>query len=139
MNLKQLIEILLKVSDMQPAVNHSYEGDVYEINTLSDTEYANIVITQGAHNVDTDFSEFGFTLFYIDRLTKDKSNKLEIQSLGIEVLKNILSTLEEYYDVEVSKPYSITTFTERFADECAGAYAQINIQVNNNGICPDEY
>lgn len=139
MTLKQLIDILLKVSDMQPAVCNAYEGDVYEINTLSDVQYANIVITQGAHSVDTDFSTYGFTIFYIDRLVKDKSNKLEVQSLGIEVLRNIVSTLEEYYDIEVSKPYSITTFTERFADECAGAYAQITIQVNNNGICADEY
>ena len=85
--------------------------------------------TQGVHRVTADGAtlRLAFYLYYVDRLTDGGSNTLEVQSVGVEVLRNILAGMTERglgNDGAV-----VRTFTERFADECAGAYAEVTFDV----------
>ena len=134
-NLKnQIGEIALS----QPEVNAYGEGSVYDLlNSGGKIEkYAAVVTTfQSASIVDDNYTAT-VNLFYIDRLTKfDDNNRLQIQDTAVQRLHNILLQLAEEYDVENE---SYTLFTQKFADNCAGAYATLKITLPVSG-CFEQY
>ena len=134
-NLKnQIGEIALS----QPEVNAYGEGSVYDLlNSGGKIEkYAAVVTTfQSASIVDDNYTAT-VNLFYIDRLTKfDDNNRLQIQDIAVQTLHNILLQLAEEYDVENE---SYTLFTQKFADNCAGAYATLKITLPVSG-CFEQY
>lgn len=134
-NLKnQIGEIALS----QPEVNAYGEGSVYDLlNSGGKIEkYAAVVTTfQSASIVDDNYTAT-VNLFYIDRLTKfDDNNRLQVQDTAVQTLHNILLQLAEDYDVENE---SYTLFTQKFADNCAGAYATLKITLPISG-CFEQY
>ena len=134
-NLKnQIGEIALS----QPEVNAYGEGSVYDLlNSGGKIEkYAAVVTTfQSASIVDDNYTAT-VNLFYIDRLTKfDDNNRLTVQDTAVQTLHNILLQLAEEYDVENE---SYTLFTQKFADNCAGAYATLKITFPISG-CFEQY
>lgn len=134
-NLKnQIGEIALS----QPEVNAYGEGSVYDLlNSGGKIEkYAAVVTTfQSASIVDDNYTAT-VNLFYIDRLTKfDDNNRLQVQDTAVQTLHNILLQLAEEYDVENE---SYTLFTQKFADNCAGAYATLKITLPVSG-CFEQY
>lgn len=136
MTLKELIDTIIKVAKKQPNIGYVNEGDIFELNSLPNIDYSVIYITQTNHSVNADTIEYNINLFYVDRLMNDKSNRLEVQSHGINVLTNIINVLSNYYDVDVELPLSFTTFVQRFVDECAGVFANIKITTESEmGIC----
>ena len=122
----------------QPEVNAYGEGSVYDLlNSGGKIEkYAAVVTTfQSASIVDDNYTAT-INLFYIDRLTKfDDNNRLQIQDTAVQTLHNILLQLAEEYDVENE---SYTLFTQKFADNCAGAYATLKITLPISG-CFEQY
>lgn len=139
MNLKNVVDIINHVSMTQPNVRQFGEGSVYDLNSNPSNKYANIVLTQREHTETEQTFIFNFVIFYVDRLVDDlESNKLQIQSHGIEVLSNIFKTLEQDYDFEIfEKIY--TPWTQRFTDECCGVYVNVRIEVYKDLICPELY
>lgn len=139
MTLENVVDIIEYVSLHQPNVMQFGEGSVYDLNSNTSNKYSNIVITQREHNETEQTFIFNFVIFYVDRLVHNlKGNKLQVQSTGISVLSNILNTLEQEYDFDVlEKRY--TTFQEKFVDECAGAYANVRIEVYKDMLCPELY
>ena len=134
-NLKnQIGEIALS----QPEVNAYGEGSVYDLlNSGGKIEkYAAVVTTfQSASIVDDNYTAT-VNLFYIDRLTKfDDNNRLQVQDTAVQTLHNILLQLAEEYDVENE---NYTLFTQKFADNCAGAYATLKITLPVSG-CFEQY
>lgn len=134
-NLKnQIGEIALS----QPEVNAYGEGSVYDLlNSGGKIEkYAAVVTTfQSASIVDDNYTAT-VNLFYIDRLNKfDDNNRLQVQDTAVQTLHNILLQLAEEYDVENE---SYTLFTQKFADNCAGAYATLKITLPISG-CFEQY
>lgn len=134
-NLKnQIGEIALS----QPEVNAYGEGSVYDLlNSGGKIEkYAAVVTTfQSASIVDDNYTAT-VNLFYIDRLTKfDDNNRLQVQDTAVQTLHNILLQLAEEYDVENE---NYTLFTQKFADNCAGAYATLKINLPISG-CFEQY
>lgn len=123
-----------------PSVSSIVRNDIFRLNSLPDVEYAVFGWTQGQHtaSVESSLITFNFTFFYVDRLTSDKRNELEIQSVGISVLDNIIRTLEEN-GVYSGNPYTFTTFNQRFVDECAGVFTNIALQVPLSDLCAETY
>ena len=122
----------------QPEVNAYGEGSVYDLlNSGGKIEkYAAVVTTfQSASIVDDNYTAT-VNLFYIDRLTKfDDNNRLQVQDTAVQTLHNILLQLAEEYDVENE---NYTLFTQKFADNCAGAYATLKITLPISG-CFEQY
>lgn len=135
MTLLQFIKILEGVAAKQPAVKMIVQDSVFRLNDNPADKYGAFVWTQGQHSegLDSDFRTFRFSLFYVDRLLNDKSNQAEVQSTGVEVLSNVIRTLAEEFGVN---EWSIDTFTQRFTDECAGAWATVSFLVPIGGNCP---
>ena len=134
-----LLEVIRTIEDAaarQPSVSMIVENDVFRLNTYADARYGVFAWVQGRHRVDSmtpDFIRYSFTFFYVDRLTFDKGNEVEIQSVGIETLENILKMLEVYGIV--AGDHSFRTFNQRFSDECAGVYCTLTLEVPKGTLC----
>lgn len=139
MTLKNVVDIIEYVAIKQPNIRQFAEGSVYDINKNPSNKYCNIVLTQREHTETEQTYIFNFIIFYVDRLVDNlDSNRLQVQSAGISALSNIFRTLEQEYDFDfLNKTY--TTYTERFTDECAGAYANVRIEVYKDMLCPELY
>lgn len=140
MTLLQVIRRLEEVALAQPAVASVVENDADRLNALPDARYGVFAFVQGRHqaSIENGLKRYAFTLIYIDRLTEDHGNELEAQSTGDFVLDNILRTLAEEWEVSA---WTTQTFTQRFADECAGAYCDVilGVPVSSGGLCAETY
>lgn len=136
--LSNTISAIKLVAMSQPAVNSAVEGDAYSIlNGNRSVRYPSIIITQREHVQEEDFFKFRFFIIYVDRLLQNlEQNRLEIQSNGIDVLRNIILTLEEKFDFDFPKVKYIP-FEQKFADETAGVYCDAEILVPCDWNCAE--
>ena len=140
MTLYETIDLLKKIALKHPNIGSASEGNIYEyMNANPSVKYGVFFITQGTHSQDEMFNHFEFTLFYVDRLVDDmEENRLQIQSIGKEILSNILTFFCEEFDAECEN-ISFQPFTQKFLDLTAGIYSTITIDVPKDVICPEEY
>lgn len=141
MTLLETIKILEHIASEQPNINSIVEsGDIYDLNKDEyEQKYSAFCVTQNTHSIGTEFNIYSFTLYYVDRLTLNKSNKLEIQSSGVEFFSNFLHTIyQDWYGLNIETG-DVTTFTERFSAECAGAYMSFNITTTPQSLCKIYY
>lgn len=137
MTLLETINLLNWIAQNQPNVNGIVKsGDVFDLNKEEyQQKYAAFCVQQNTHSISEDFTTFSFTLFYVDRLTLDKSNKLEIQSTACEFFQNLIKTIMQKFENLDWTNGEVTTFTERFSAECAGAFMTCTITTKNQSIC----
>ncbi len=135
MTIKQLIATIEKIASKKPNINYVGVGNVYDLNTKPDVKYSVLYITPSKTDVYENEVTHSVTIFYIDRLTDNLDNKLEIQSNGTREITNIINHLVNTEDVEVNYPLSFTPFNQRFADDCAGVFTTITFSVEGEGLC----
>lgn len=135
MTLKETIELLKTIAQSQPNIRYVGEGNVYELNHKPDIEYGVFYITQSNTQIFDNYVQYNLNLFYVDRLTDDFDNRLQVQSDGIRVIKNILNIYEDMGDDEISYPLNFTSFNERFCDECAGVFTTVSIVTDGLSGC----
>ena len=138
MTLYETIALLEDIAAAQPAVNCIVQRDVFKLNERPDMRYGAFAWVQGVHaeTVANDIRQFSFNLFYIDRLTPSKDNELEVQSVGVEVLGNIIRTVAEELGVGA---WQLHPFTQRFKDECAGVWASVTLDVPVSFPCAETW
>ena len=140
MNLKETIDKFNNIAISQPNVNdYIKSGNIYDLSENRNANFSVFCVTQGTHSYDFEngYNTFNFILYYVDRLTSDGNNKIEIQSTAIETLKNIIRTYSKETDVDIATA-DFEVFTESFAQLCAGAYTTISVIVDDNN-CLDEF
>ena len=140
MNLKNLIDEIAKLAIYQKCINYSAAGtSIYQLNPKAVKEYPVLFQSPtGQHLVTTNYTTYVITLYYLDRLTEDGINDIDIYSAGVENLKNLVRGIEGIEGVvKVENDYRITNFadTESFDDRLAGAYCTIEVVTLNNEIC----
>lgn len=135
MNLYQVIQAIEDTAAHQPPIASVVRNDVFRLNAFPDMRYGVLAWLQGEHRAsgDGELMEWSFTLFYVDRLTADKGNEIEIQSTGISVLENVLRSLEA--QGIFAGDYTFQTFNQRFTDECAGVFCRVIFQTAKDGLC----
>lgn len=140
MTLMQVIKAFEIIASHQPSVNMIVQNDIFRLNSKSDARYGVFGWTQGIHStgVDSNVFNYQFTFFYVDRLTNDKGNQIEIQSVGCETLDNIIREMNER-GLYVETNYTMQTFNQRFLDECAGVFCNITISAPISTFCPEEF
>lgn len=140
MTLQEVIKAFEVVASQQPSVNMIVRNDIFRLNSKSNAKYGVFGWTQGQHSTSADSSMFtySFVFFYVDRLKNDRSNEIEVQSVGIQTLDNILRKLEDL-DIFVSSSYSFQTFNQRFLDECAGVFCNVSLQVPVDSLCSESF
>ena len=110
--------------------------NIYDLNDNPEAQYGVFGYTQGQHSVNGEMMTYAFSLFYVDRLNEDGSNKQMAQSVGIDTLTNVIYAMEEELPVSVTSA-TFDTFTERFSDDCAGVMASVSIVAPRNIVCPE--
>lgn len=140
MTLAKIIDTLKMIALKHPNVNSVYEGNIYDIlNAKLDNKYASVVITQQSHTTDETYDHYGFVIFYVDRLVDDlEENRVQIQSIGKSMLGNIITAFCDEFDAECDN-ISYQPFTQRFADETAGVYCTITIDIIKDAYCAERY
>ena len=140
MTLLETIRAMEVIASEQPSVNMVVENDIFRLNARADARYGVFSFVQGEHStsLDTNFITYAFTLFYVDRLKNDRSNQIEIQSVGIQTLDNIIRTLEDT-GIYAETGYSFQVFNQRFVDECAGVMCRVSLSVPLNSVCNDRF
>ena len=139
MNLFQVIRAIEKTAAQQPTIGTIVRNDVFRLNASPAVRYGAFAWLQGEHRTsgDGNLMQWSFTLFYVDRLTEDKGNEVQIQSTGIETLENILRTLEGLGIF--AGDYSFQTFNQRFSDECAGVFVRVTLEAVKDGLCAEAW
>ena len=140
MTLQQLIRTIEMVAAQQPSVNMIVQNDIFRLNSVSDAKYGVFAWTQGQHSasVGSALFSYSFTFIYVDRLMEDLSNQIEVQSVGMQTLDNILRSLDDI-GIDVNTSYSFQTFNQRFLDECAGVFCSVTLQVPVSQICAEVF
>ena len=138
MKYKEIVKIIKNISLALPDVRSFYTGDVYEVNADQSVKYSSIVLTNQEHQFDNinDKFNYNFILFYIDRLTDDEANRVDIHTAAVNALKAIVQRLEDYN--VIINDFKFNLFRERFNDSCAGAYATLSVEVEDND-CNDGF
>ena len=116
------------------------ENDVFRLNNKADARYGVFSFVQQQHStsLDSNFISYAFSLYYVDRLKNDKSNQIEIQSVGIETLDNIIRQLDGF-GIYSEQSYSFQVFNQRFLDECAGVFCNVTFSVPVGSLCPEDF
>lgn len=140
MTLLQVIRYIEYYAAGQPAVNTIVRNDLYRLNGMPSVKYGVFAWMQNQHSTeaDSDLMRYNFTFFYADRLTENRSNEMEVQSVGMQVLENVLRWLREA-GIMPEGTYSYQTFNQRFSDECAGVFVTVSLSVPKGDICSDHY
>ena len=139
MTLAEIVKKIEGVASVQPSIKTIVPNDVFKLNAMADVEYGVFAWTQGQHSSSLDnMITYQFTLIYVDRLRSDLSNQVEVQSVGVSTLGNIIKSLEEQ---QVFPPALITfqTFNQRFLDECAGVFCNVAFDVPMDFVCAENY
>lgn len=140
MTLLETIREIEYAASIQPAVHMIVRNDIFRLNAVPDAKYGVFGWLQNQHTASVDSSTiaYSFTFFYVDRLTADKGNQMEIQSVGIQTLDNIIRQLDEQ-GVWSEREYTFTTFNQRFMDECAGVFCNVTLDVPVTSACLEEF
>lgn len=140
MTLFNVIKNLKRIALGQHNVRYAGDGDLYrDLNANPSIKYDVFYITQNEHHTEGDMDRYSFNLFYISRIEDaDGSNETQIQSIGKEVLWNVIKTFCEDYDADIYGNVYWQPFTQRFSDLCAGMYAVITLEVSMESSCIDE-
>lgn len=133
MNYFTLIHTILDTASKHKLIEETYYGDIYEFENQPSRKYSNFVLTTTNTTEGEDITTYNFTAFVTDRLTDDKSNLIEVQSVSKTILSQILKeTFDQIGDI------TYTFWTEKFNDLCAGCYASFSVSVPNEFTCADE-
>lgn len=139
MTLFDTIDILKKMCLEQPDVRMALDGDVFEnLNSNPSVRYACVNMTQTSHSEEDGFDRYGLSIFYIDRLTDDRQNRLQIQSAGKEILQNVIDYFCDEFDADRTV-LTFTPFTQKFKDECAGVWCNVELTIGRQYSCPEGY
>lgn len=140
MTLLELIKTIEAVASNQPSIKMVVENDIFRLNSLADAKYGVFAFVQQQHTTspDTSVITYSFSLFYIDRLKNDKSNQIEIQSVGIQTLDNIIRALDDM-GIYTEQTYSFQVFNERFLDECAGVFCNVALSAPVASVCAETF
>jgi len=137
MQYKNLIENLKYIGENHGLVSTCLEGDnIYEV-SHTDIAYPLVFITPQPHILDNPISTYNFVIYFIDRLSDGKTNRLDIHSAALKALNDIMLSVDLLDSTESKRPFTNTTlFTEKFADECAGGWIEVSIDTfNDNTDC----
>ena len=139
MTLQQTVNAIRRIALTQHNVRSFGEGDLYAFMAAPNIKYDVVYLTQNQHQTDGDFDRYNFNMFFISRNENiEGDNALQIQSIGKEVLNNIILGFCEMYNADTYGTIIWQPFIQDFADSCAGIYCTVMFEVPVDTMCVDE-
>lgn len=144
MNLAQVVQYIKNIALEHPLVKSFYEGDPTVYLNSKEIKYGAFIITQQAFNnvvKEQGIKKYTFNCTYADRLTEDGSNRLVVQTDGINVIHEVFNYIKGNSETSnVPLPITFSTFEQKFADSLAGSFATITLEVEDEtGDCDFYY
>lgn len=139
MTLYDLIRAIERIAAEQPSVNMIVENDMFKLENEPSAKYGVFGFRQVEHtaSIDSAMVQYGFEFYYADRLADDRSNQVEVQSVGMQTLDNIVRRLAEEEDVVIEE-CRYTPFRQKFVDVCSGQICALTIGAVRDGMCAVE-
>lgn len=140
MTLYNIVSILKSIAASQPNIRTTTDGSVYDVlNTNPSIQYDVFHISQTNHQEDFETDYYGLQLFYISRLEDSlEDNRLQIQSIGKEILGNVIRTFCENFSIDYPT-ITYIPFTQQFNDLTAGVYCNVRLELPKDLVCADDY
>lgn len=142
MKITEINRLINSFASVYPNINEVItSGNIWEINERKDIKY-NVFCSQvERHRIDVENEKeyFTYQMYYVDRLLENGENKHIIQSQANDFFMTLINALNQeglaVYD------YSITPFTQRFNDMCAGAMLDVQFEVDyfEEDDCNNQY
>lgn len=127
-NYFELNELVKSICNAHPLIN-DYFVNKYRINDSDNINYPVVSFTVNTIRSQENILTFNVNMLYADRLTDRRDNEITVQSTGTGNLIEIINAIRELAPFVIQDNYSITPFTEQFADNCAGVFATFDIHV----------
>lgn len=136
-NYLEIVQLITHICRSHPLVNDVHYG-IYHSSQCENIRYGAIILTPDPIDTTMNTIHYNFNLMYVDRLVADESNELEIQSCGIDIIREIVSVLANHESMllDYEDNISINVFSRQFADNVAGTVTSIRITAPSNlGEC----
>lgn len=116
-------------------VESYYIGDVY-------TNWNSLNVNYGSFDININYIRrvdgndvINVSMYFAQKLKNDSSNVFEAQSVGFNVIMNVINHLKEEYELDNYEEIQVYPFWQQFSDILAGAYADVNIYIPVDDIC----
>lgn len=138
MNIVQLYDYIGQVAKTIPLV-HSYSNQTpYEFWNTDSVKYGSVIFAVKSASVRNNVVSYECIIYYGDRLNDSGLNRESVQTDAVNVIESITSFLNCSDRIEfVTQPINCTLFEQQFADNLAGAYANIVIETEAGVGCCD--
>lgn len=110
-------------------------GDVYLILNSLHINYPIFVANLNYINYEENLIKLNFSFYMVYKLANDSSNIYTAQNNAFKVINNVLKHLENDFGLFPNEQIQINPFSQKFADICAGAYADVTIYFANDERC----
>lgn len=139
MRLSELMQLIRTAFEAVPYVNSFYEGDVYETWNNKEVKYTSADVALETIETAENVKSYSFIIYVADRLLEDASNATQCWDSSEVAINSALNRIEnlgniDILSIETSKTF--TPFSQKFADNVAGVYVRVKINIKNDlNIC----
>lgn len=119
----------LKVRCTDAGANSVFYHSIFVMNTHRDHEYPVMILSPISSRLVNNAQQFRFNLWWIGIEHHDRQNIAQLQGIGIEALYNVINGGSDDSDIWDITFGSISVFSDRFADICAGAMCEVLVTV----------
>ena len=135
MNIREFSNAVGLIALNYPTVQEYSEGDIYNYLNTGEHKYPCIFLTiESVEEGELNSQTLTGSLFYVDRLLNDSSNRLMVQTAAISTLKILTGKIADNISGEM-EVVSYQPFTEKFADWCAGAFCEFSFTYITGSEC----
>jgi len=152
---KNIIDDFNTIATNHFLINSFHSGllDEVDINKLDQSDFPILYVEPGNTNIDKGVLTYTFTVFTINKIKEDLTNRQEVWSEMLQIMQDIIAEFRQNLSVQTANdpgkkfsyipnevvlnlPISAEPFTVRFANMLTGWSASFTMQVNNhNSLC----
>lgn len=153
---KNIIDDFKTIATNHFVINSFHSGmlDEVDINKLDETDFPILYVEPGNTNIDKGVLTYTFTVFTMNLVKEDLSNREVVWSEMLQIMQDIIAEFRQNLSVQTANdtgkkfsyipnevvlnlPISAEPFTVRFANMLTGWSASFTMQVNNNNSLCD--
>lgn len=135
MNIREFSNAVGLIALNYPTVQEYNEGDIYNYSNTGEHKYPFVFLTiESVEEGELNSQTLTGSLFYVDRLLNDSSNRLMVQTAAISTLKILTGKINDNISGEMEVG-TYQPFTEKFADWCAGAFCEFSFTYITDSEC----
>ena len=153
---KNIIDDFNTIATNHFLINSFHSGmlDEVDLNKLDQSDFPILYVEPGNTNIDKGVMTYTFTVFTMNLIKEDLTNREEVWSEMLQIMQDIIAEFRQNLSVQTSggdsgkkfsyvpnevvlnMPINAEPFTVRFANMLTGLNATFTMQVNNaNSLC----